>query len=517
MEDNRSNSFNADKYESNTKTYDSRGFALHHNGESSEEPIREKRLGLNMGVSSKIVDKEDIEISRRMQKDIEAVSKPKTKQRINNVNQPVPIIKKAKTNPTKPKVMPKSITSVPDEILDNCYKIYETNKNLKKKVEQLKDQINVKTAETEVQKLENDRKQFGHETILEENDYLRTKVKALEKQILELKNSNNSISIKGLNETHLKMENEYLRQDVRKILDILKSTAEYEDFANMYDRDSNIRYLNNITHNRSRSNPKTDNKVIRGIKNNPNTNIDGSVYKNLLGVYLDEYKLKSTNDNIDFSITANTIKKDKAKWVPEDCYDFMKGIQKQAHLSDSLIEYILYELNCKWQERERDIIKYYKRYGKASKKLISSSKLPSNEKDKLITQLRNEIVELQSKVKGLKNFSVENNKFEKLKEETRLEKELKDYQVKNSMCRKLKTKANLLEKINKYLTEACSRDNMAKYYKIEGMNEYSKKFDKMMQNVKKDVIDLLERNLENTFGMDGSFQESQTMHRLKVL
>lgn len=513
MEDNRSDSYADDQYDNRTKTYDSRGYALQHEEDSSHELIKEKRLGAqNKSLNVRANDKQTNDITRKMRKEIDAAMKTQPKP-VSATQQNVPKNKKPLSSALKPKLVAKADTSVPETILDNCFKMYETNKNLKKKVEQLKDHIHVQTAENELKQLESERKQWGHETLLEENNYLKDKVKALERQVLELKHAHSDISIQGLNEIHLKAENECLRQDMRKLLGMLKGTAEYSDFANMFGREHNIRYLSSASHNRGKSGSKRESSKHK-IDNSANLN--AGVYKNLLGVYLDEYKLKSSNDVLDFTVGSGATKDDRTRWVPEECYDFMKGLQRQAQLSDSMIEYILHELNRRWQERERDIIKFYKKHGKANRQVISSMSLPSDEKDKVIAQLRKEVLDLQARVRTLRQNPKESTKLEKTKEAERLEKELKEFQHRSSLCRQLKSKAGMLERVNQYLTQAFSQDSLAKYYQVEGATDYNKKIEGIMQNVKKDVMELLEKNLESTHDNQRSFQDSETMHMLKV-
>ena len=485
----------SDARNSKAKTYDSRGFALQHDASDQDIATRHKDENKTIEESARLIDKDTNDIMKKMQSDMKKMAKQTGGQNEKGKKVSYDVPKPKRADKSNHRGATREDIGVPGAILDNCYKMYETNKNLKTKVEQLKDQINTKTAETETKKLESDRRQSTHEMLLEENNHLKLKIKALEKQIIDIKSDHSDVAMQGLNDIHLKTENELLRRDMRRLLDMLKNTTEYASFANMYDREHNIRYLHHLsnTHEGQAFKANKDTKAMRKT-----SSIDATACKNLLDVYLDEFKLKSMNDNIAFTVDAKPMDNGAARWVPEECYNFMKGIQQQTQLSDALIEYILYELNCRWQERERDIVKFYKKHGKAHKKELSSAKLPQDEKDRFISQLKKENFDLRTKLKAAKNSSKGSLQFEKMKETAMLEKELKQYQLRNSTCRRLTSKAKLLEKINKYLADMLKNDKLAKYYKAEGANEESKKIERIMSRIRNDIMQLLENNLNDT-------------------
>lgn len=147
------------------------------------------------------------------------------------------------------------------------------------------------------------------------------------------------------------LEIEHLRADVQRLVKMLKSTAEYKDFADYADDNTgSIRF------------------ITSSIKQ---TKIDRAGSASPGG--------KGHRCCVDRTFTGD----EKDMWVPRDAFKFIQEFRKQynGELTDTLIEKLLFELNRIWSKREQQRI------------------------DRLRSQYSHEVLKLQRKLTQSNSYS----------------------------------------------------------------------------------------------------------------
>lgn len=149
-------------------------------------------------------------------------------------------------------------------------------------------------------------------------DDLRERERYLTSQLADL-------GSKDLNFNYGKVEYENYRLDSRRLLKMLKSTQEYQNFADMALDDDGVRFLTNAG------------KTVK-------TRLDGP----------------PGQGQIHFCTCNKAFIPEEALWVPEKVYDFGRDFIKgrQGELSQTELELLLYELNKLWREREKRILNH---------------------------------------------------------------------------------------------------------------------------------------------------------------
>lgn len=148
-------------------------------------------------------------------------------------------------------------------------------------------------------------------------DELKARERYLTTQLSEL-------GSKDLNFNYGKVEYENYRQDSRRLLRMLKSTQEYQTFADFALEDDGVRFLTNA----------------------------GKTIKTKLDVP------PGQGQQIHFCTCNKSFIPEETLWVPEKVYDFGRDFIKdrQGEVSQTELELLLYELNKLWREREKRIL-----------------------------------------------------------------------------------------------------------------------------------------------------------------
>ena len=481
------------KASNNVKTVDSRGFAL-------IQVVDQNNADNHVDVSKELKAKNLKEKEDKPDR-LEERAEPKRKTKKD----------KKKTKPAKKvKKVVVEEQEIPDTVVDNCLKVYKDNKSLKDKINKLKNEMNDKVVSHEKNNLLNEKMKNNYELLLEENNLLKQKMIRMEKSVIELKTINSDINTRSMSEVHLKMENESLRFENKKLFEMLKKTKEYQDFGNDYDKQHSLSYLRNLN---IVSNKKDSNYLKVKINNTENVNKgNDAALPALIDMYVDGHKYRQSEGLYSDVKTSSNDIDELDRWVPSNTYKFMKEIQREQNLSDSLIEYILYELNQIWSKREKDIVKFFKKHGKSSRKLLKSEQLPLDDKDKLITKLRTKITNLEAK---LKSFKSNRNTHEAFKNNELLTQNLKQFQHRSKEFRKTNIKLNFIEKANNHLNHILDKNRLRKYYNIEGESKMSNKLGGVIAELKKEVISFLEANYEQLMGVTGDMSMKERVFRNK--
>lgn len=138
----------------------------------------------------------------------------------------------------------------------------------------------------------------------------------------ELISRTSDLGSKEFNFNYGKVEYENFRNDTRRLLKMLQTTDEYQQFANLGLDDNGVRFLHEV------------NKKVK-------TKMD-----------------KSKQTTLHFCTCNKEFIPEAGLWVPEKIYSFSKEFAKEraGELTQPELELLLYELNKMWREREKRII-----------------------------------------------------------------------------------------------------------------------------------------------------------------
>ncbi|MCQ2821264.1 MAG: hypothetical protein MJ252_28730 [archaeon] len=139
------------------------------------------------------------------------------------------------------------------------------------------------------------------------------KISALERQI-------DSLYVQKNSEGSLLLEIQHLKDDNLRLLQMLKSTEEFKDFAYLSETVAGgIRYCKPSTERKAKTQTAANAKTAKGIPNSQ---------KDIL---------------------------DNQNWIPSDCYSFAMEFKNKYNLdlSENLLTDLLTSLNKIWQEREK--------------------------------------------------------------------------------------------------------------------------------------------------------------------
>lgn len=119
-----------------------------------------------------------------------------------------------------------------------------------------------------------------------------------------------------------KVEYENFRNDTRRLLKMLQTTNEYQQFANLGLEDNGVRFLN---------------EVNKKIKSSLDT------------------KQRTT---LHFCTCNKEFIPESGFWVPEKVYNYGKEFvrERKGELTQAELELLLYDLNRIWREREKRIV-----------------------------------------------------------------------------------------------------------------------------------------------------------------
>jgi|JI6StandDraft_1071083.scaffolds.fasta_scaffold108922_3 hypothetical protein len=169
------------------------------------------------------------------------------------------------------------------------------------------------------------------------NNRFHDKIAHLEKEIqrrddiiAELRNSERTLEKEKLKLydqekvwTFGQAEYENFKRDLRRLMEMLKTTAEYREFANLAIADGGARFLH-----------ETNRKVKTHIDKPPQA------------------------QSMHFCSCNKAFIPEPALWVPDNVYSFAKRYvaERRGELTPAELELLLYDLNKLWRERERTII-----------------------------------------------------------------------------------------------------------------------------------------------------------------
>ncbi|KAL4471197.1 hypothetical protein ABPG72_007564 [Tetrahymena utriculariae] len=129
------------------------------------------------------------------------------------------------------------------------------------------------------------------------------------------------------------VEVEHLRGDVQRLLDMLRNTEEYKEFADIADDSTHsIRYLKDIK---------------------ARTYVDAKCHTHCK--FIRPCQCPKTGEN-------QWVEDEKLLWVPEEAFRFAHEfrLKYNGELTDTLIEQLLFELNKIWSKREQRLLKRVK-------------------------------------------------------------------------------------------------------------------------------------------------------------
>ncbi len=172
------------------------------------------------------------------------------------------------------------------------------------------------------------------------------------------------------NDSAILLEIEKLKDDVKRLVQLLRSTEEYKEFAeNANLMNDDVRFLKNV------HKEKGTNKNFK--------------------LWAEQRKLKSEFENF--------------FWIPTDAFKYANDfrIKYQGNFTEEIIESLLFELNKIWKEKhEKSITKLKSKYENSItniKQQYTSSNVQSNMvNQKVISRLRDQV--------GKANKELKNNK-----------------------------------------------------------------------------------------------------------
>ena len=166
-----------------------------------------------------------------------------------------------------------------------------------------------------------DRVRYLEKEIEKKNETI-AQMRERERKVIE---KNCDLQSKEFNFDYGKAEYENFRNDSRRLLKMLQSTAEYQDFARFALDDNGVRFLHSV------------NKDLK-------TKLDVPANK--------------TSQSMHFCTCNKAFIPESGFWVPEKAYSFGKEFIKsrKGELSEAELELLLYELNRIWREREKRIV-----------------------------------------------------------------------------------------------------------------------------------------------------------------
>lgn len=189
------------------------------------------------------------------------------------------------------------------------------------------------------------------------NLYLENKI--LREKIVETEKSIDDLYFLKKNDSAILLEIEKLKEDVKRLVQLLRSTEEYKEFA------ENANLMND------------DIRFLKGVHKEKGTN------KNFK-LWADQRKLKSEFENF--------------FWIPTDAFKYANDfrIKYQGNFTEEIIESLLFELNKIWKEKhEKSISKLKSKYESSIsniKNQYTSSNVQSNlVNQKVISRLRDQV------------------------------------------------------------------------------------------------------------------------------
>ena len=455
----------------NIKNKDSRGYYLEHN-----KNLQESQKELKEIKAPKLKD---------LKEENKILTKTSKKKQISKERKTTNNLKKTKNYKSKSKKAKNNFINKKEEnhFLQNYQNILYSNKDLKSKISELKSRIKKNNKKDYKNILTKKLEKKTNKLLSEENKILKQKIKSQENQILILKSEKAKQDLQIKDSFFLEQENENLKNEISQLFQMLKKTEKYKEFTAFADVDGNLRYLTDINfYNKKNDFEIREKSKLDHLENFGRNFNDFSKFENLHKNCLKTEKVKNS-----------------LKWVPENCLDLLKDIQKEnSGLSNSCINYILFELNKIWKNREEKI--YEKAYvfcknckNKNLLRNLGNCKFMTDEKkDNLIAELRSKNFNLKSRLKKKNNFV--KNDFVK-KQNNLIRGDLANFEKKNNYCKNLERKNKFLDRFNKMLVEILDKNKMRNFFEINGEIKNAKKLKNIFAFLKNNIL----KGVENVY------------------
>jgi hypothetical protein len=327
----------------------------------------------------------------------------------------------------------------------NFYTVVEENKRLKADLSTSQSKCRAHISHGETLIVNNKLDQNRMTVLSEENSELKRQIEQYKAQLATTRSDLREKIISHKDENFMSIENAHLKEENARLFLMLKSTSEYKNFASFADHEHRLRYLKDL--NFFRHLDQTGNATTTLANSNCHRQIDVEKYL----------------------------------WVPEESFRLLHKISTSENLglSDTMIDFILFELNKIWKVREEYIISkthvFCKNCSKPTNKRNPDSlpiSLSADAKDKRIARLESELAQTQSKLSAAQKLLRKNDKgIFNVQENKALAQNLKLIQRSNSEQKALVNKNKFLTEINVILRKQLDEHLLRNFYKLQGWNE----------------------------------------------
>ena len=276
------------------------------------------------------------------------------------------------------------------------------NKELEDKeiiVEKLNQQLKAKEETIKYFTINNEKAQRYSNTYKDELQEQKLINKKQTDKISELEKQIDQLYIQKQSEGSLLLEIEHLKDDNMRLLQMLKSTAEFKDFA----------YLSETVPGGIRFTSETQSPLVKGTSTTTNQNVPSqSVVSKTIG---NQKKINDKNNN-------NNNNKDiinSDNWIPSEALVCAKQFKSEngLDLNETMLNNLLTSLNKIWQEREKQQInrlkaKYKNEITSLKRKVTMKSGFDEYTAQKTISKLKKDLKQTKE---DLRDNIVLNNKL----------------------------------------------------------------------------------------------------------
>ena len=276
------------------------------------------------------------------------------------------------------------------------------NKELEDKetiVEKLNQQLKAKEETIKYFTINNEKAQRYSNTYKDELQEQKLINKKQIDKISELEKQIDQLYIQKQSEGSLLLEIEHLKDDNMRLLQMLKSTAEFKDFA----------YLSETVPGGIRFTNETQSPLVKGTSTttNPNVPSQSVVSKTIGNQKKINDKNNNNNNNKDIINTDN--------WIPSEALVCAKQFKSEngLDLNETMLNNLLTSLNKIWQEREKQQInrlkaKYKNEITSLKRKVTMKSGFDEYTAQKTISKLKKDLKQTKE---DLRDNIVLNNKL----------------------------------------------------------------------------------------------------------
>ena len=275
------------------------------------------------------------------------------------------------------------------------------NKELEDKetiVEKLNQQLKAKEETIKYFTINNEKAQRYSNTYKDELQEQKLINKKQTDKISELEKQIDQLYIQKQSEGSLLLEIEHLKDDNMRLLQMLKSTAEFKDFA----------YLSETVPGGIRFTNETQSQLVKGTSATTNPNVPSqSVASKTIG---NQKRINDKNNNNNNKDVINTD-----NWIPSEALVCAKQFKSEngLDLNETMLNNLLTSLNKIWQEREKQQInrlkaKYKNEITSLKRKVTMKSGFDEYTAQKTISKLKKDLKQTKE---DLRDNIVLNNKL----------------------------------------------------------------------------------------------------------